>query len=157
SFRRHVATAALAAGRALGWLCIQAPRIVLQQPLVRSVLASRAFALFKQFLLKPMLWTVPLAGVLNWLLGNRWTSGGGSLAWFVGVAVLLNSRLGRDLEETATDWFVRTWKQIHSDFLPGIFWFVMGIFKRCLDGSERLLYAVDEWLRFRAGDGRWTL
>jgi hypothetical protein len=33
----------------------------------------------------------------------------------------------------------------------------MGFFKRLVEGAERLLYTVDEWLRFRSGEGRLSL
>jgi hypothetical protein len=32
----------------------------------------------------------------------------------------------------------------------------MAVFKRLLEALDRLLYTVDEWLRFRTGDSRWT-
>ncbi len=156
AFRAGVARWLSSGVRAFGWFCVDVPNAVLQQPLVRLVLESRPFTLLKQFLLKPLLWSIPVASLFLLLAGKRLGSLS-TLAWFLAMTLLLNSRFGRDLEETATDWLVRAWKQIHSDFLPGIFWWVTGIFKRCVETSERLLYAVDEWLRFRAGDGRWAL
>lgn len=157
AFRAAVLAALSASARALIWLWLEVPRAIMQQPLVKSMLASRPFLWVKQFLLKPLLWTIPVGVLLAVLPLSRTTGAATSLAWFLGTALLLNSRLGRDLEETASDWLARTWKQIHSDFLPGIFWWIMGLFKGFLETSERLLYAVDEWLRFRAGDGRWAM
>src|SRR5262249_41408447 len=61
---------------------------------------------------------------------------------------------GRALEETATDWWMRTWKQIRGDIIPGLFWLIVSAFKQLLNLSEKVLYTVDEWLRFREGQGR---
>ncbi len=41
--------------------------------------------------------------------------------------------------------------------LPGVFRLVMSAFERVLEGVERLIYAVDEWLRFRAGQSQGRL
>ena len=35
--------------------------------------------------------------------------------------------------------------------LTGLFWLVMDLSRRLLQGIERLLYTVDEWLRFKSG------
>src|SRR5262249_49609919 len=81
---------------------------------------------------------------------------GGALA-FAGATVLLHSRIGRDLEEVVADNLARTWEQLHADILPGILRWIIGFFKQLVEGVERLLYTVDEWLRFRSGESRLAL
>jgi len=71
------------------------------------------------------------------------------------VVLFLASRLGRDFEEAATDWAARRWEYLR-DFLPGLFRLSADVFKRCLETIDRGLYAVDEWLRFRHGESRFT-
>src|SRR5262249_41858893 len=68
------------------------------------------------------------------------------------ATLLLNSALGQQLEEAATDALVRGWHLLSVDLFPGLFRWVMRLFKRLLEGVERVIYTVDEWLRFRQGD-----
>jgi hypothetical protein len=76
---------------------------------------------------------------------------------FVLASFLLRSRWGLLLEETATDWLVRTWHLVRSDLVPGLVRWILYVFRRLVDGVERVLYTVDEWLRFRRGDSRLSL
>ncbi len=80
---------------------------------------------------------------------------GGGLVFFV-VALLINSRLGRDFEEAIIDRAVREWEYVQG-LVPGVFRLVMEIFKTILEGLDRFFYTVDEWLRFRGGQGRVAL
>ena len=52
---------------------------------------------------------------------------------------------------------LRTWQLFSNDLIPGLFRLIMAFFRRLLDDVERLLYTVDEWLRFRTGDSRSSL
>jgi hypothetical protein len=120
-------------------------------------LASRLWWVCKQFLLKPAL----VAGVAV-LVALPFGAGpepmaACALAAFVASLVFLNTRLGRDLEDLVADWMARWWEHVRSDFLPGLFRLVVSVFKRLVEGVERLLYTVDEWLRFRTGDSRLSL
>jgi hypothetical protein len=72
------------------------------------------------------------------------------------ISLLLNSRFGRDLEENVTDWLVRRWEEFRG-VVPGLIRLVQDIFKGLLETVDRVLYTVDEWLRFRSGEGRFTL
>jgi hypothetical protein len=68
--------------------------------------------------------------------------------------VLLNTRLGRDVEEAATDWALRYWAWVSIDLAPGLLHLVMDASRWCLEGVEQGFYRVSEWLRFRSGEGR---
>ena len=67
------------------------------------------------------------------------------------LSLALNSRPGRNLEEVAADAIVEGWHRIGLPFVSGLFWLVIDLSRRLLQGIERLLYTVDEWLRFRSG------
>ena len=134
------------------------PARLLAIPLFRWLFASRAATIFWRFLLKPLIATLPV-----WLLGPRFgldhraveLSAAGV---FLLATVLFNSRLGRDVEEILADEAVRAWRQFWLDIVPGLFRLVLQTFDRILEAVERLLYAVDEWLRFRSGQSaadRW--
>ena len=73
---------------------------------------------------------------------------------FLPVSVLLNSRFGRDAEEILADSAVRLWRELVLDVIPGLFRLILATFDGILEAIDRLLYAVDEWLRFRSGQRR---
>jgi hypothetical protein len=153
AFRRAVAGGLRLLGRGLRAVFVDGPAWVLRQPLVRGVLDSGPLALFRRYLLKPLLWAgVGAAAVTLFGLdgsGAAWTGA----AVFVGAVLFNNSRLGRDIEEALTDEAVRAWRHVSLDVFPALFHVIMDFFKLLLDYVERVLYAVDEWLRFKEGDG----
>lgn len=77
----------------------------------------------------------------------------GSWGWFAFAIVVLfiNSPTGR----AASDWFEETlsdtWRQIHANLIPGFISWVQLLFRELAGLVERVLYAVDERLRFRQG------
>lgn len=144
-------------GRALRMTLVAFPTYVLRLPPVRWLLESRFIRLLVHYLLRPA-----LAAMLSGLLGR---AAGlqpfpsfllGAAAFLVGC-VLLNTRLARDLEEAITEWLVRIWHRLNVSLLPALFQFIMNVFKNLFEGIDRLLYTVDEWLRFRSGDSQWSL
>ena len=69
----------------------------------------------------------------------------------------LNSRVGRDTEELTREFFARIWYRIRVHLVMGLFTLIVDVFRTLMDGLERILYAVDEWLRFRSGESNLTL
>jgi hypothetical protein len=124
---------------------------------VQKVLHSRLFRLTVRFVAKPAVWTA-----IIWLAfplqGIPWPT----LVWraailFLGLNLLLNSRLGRTIEEMVADWAVQTWQRYGLRFIMGLFWWMVDFFKSMLEAVERLMYSVDEWLRFKSGDSDWVM
>ncbi|MCZ2341759.1 MAG: hypothetical protein LC104_08175 [Bacteroidales bacterium] len=76
-----------------------------------------------------------------------------SWGWFTFAIVVLftNSPTGR----AASDWFEEalsdTWRQIRANLIPGILSWIQLLFRELAGIVERILYAVDERLRFRQG------
>ena len=155
-FRRGVWEAVKACGRAIRFLLIDCPRWLVHLPLVEQVLNSRLSLFLFRFVFKPLLPTI-----LLWALLPAGTSGGRPwglpAAFFVVLSLALNSRAGRNFEELAADAVVEGWHRIGLRILTGLFWLIIDLFRGLLQGIERLLYTVDEWLRFRTGQGRATL
>jgi hypothetical protein len=133
------------------------PAAILRLPVVRLVLQSRAYLFFYQFLGKPLACTLPVTAVL-WLVGAEpeWTWGL-SAGVLVLASVVINTPLGLLAEETTTDWLVRTWQLIRDDLVPGLFRFIIYLFNRFKERVERIIYTVDEWLRFRSGESTLSL
>jgi antitoxin component HigA of HigAB toxin-antitoxin module len=144
-------------GRGLHTVFIHGPVWVLRQPFLQALLRNR----FWVYLRRCVFWPCALAaaGVLvGWLyqLLPQTTACIAVFLFLLGV-LLLNTRMGRDLEEALTDAFVRVWLWISVDFVPGLFRLIMDVSRWCLEGLEQVLYTVDEWLRFRGGDNALSL
>lgn len=136
---------------------IDATRWLLRLPWMRIVLQSRQFRMAMRFVVKPLAYTAVAWFALPFehIPWSRALPSG--MAIFVAVNALLNSRAGRELEEMATDWLVQAWHRVGVRVLTSLFWLVMDLFKGLLQAIERVLYTVDEWLRFRSGEGRASL
>jgi hypothetical protein len=156
-FRRVVWRVATAVGRLVRAVVLDLPFWIARWPLVRRFLDSRLFLLTEQYLFKPLFWTVVVCLVIPF----HWTTWPSSvlriLAVFLAVNLVLNSRLGRDMEETVTTFVVDSWHRFGLRILTGLFYFTWDLFWALLQGVERVLYSVDQWLRFRSGQGRLTL
>ncbi|MBN1394914.1 MAG: hypothetical protein JW959_07820 [Pirellulales bacterium] len=132
-------------------------RWIVQSRLLRQIFHSRPFTIVYRFVVKPTIWTA-----IVWYLAPRDDPGLRTPAWeialiFIVFALLLNSRVGRNAEEVAVDWTVRGWRRFGLRVIAGLFWFVVDAFRRFLALVERLMYSVDEFLRFRSGEGRTAL
>jgi len=146
-WRRGVAAARL--------VVIDWPAALLAAPALRRFLQSWPVLLGTRFVLKP----VPLAALVWVALGAGGIDPGRRvpltmLAFLISTA-LINSRLGRDLEEALGDWVVRHW-HYWRDVLPGLLRWFIDFFKGFLELVDRGIYTVDEWLRFRGGENRLT-
>ncbi len=133
------------------------PRAILRWRWVDWLLKSFPMMLFRRFLLAPLLATtvfwklLPILGVYGNL--NSWWG----IAIFLASFMMLNSRVGRDTEELAREFFSRAWYRIRVHLVMGLFTLIIDVFRAFMDGLERVLYAVDEWLRFRSGESNLTL
>ncbi len=132
------------------------PSWVIRRDWVRRIFESPAFSFAWRAVLIPLapaalLWLLrpPSAGPLQAIAGPALI--------FAATSILLTTRAGRDLEELAVDSFGRAWAWFISSLVPGLFRLVMETFDRVLEAVERVLYTVDEWLRFRGGQGRSAL
>jgi hypothetical protein len=150
-FRGLCAKALVGAGRIGRRVLVDVPAWVLDLPLVRFVVGSRPFQVFRRYLFKPLVVTA-LAGMLIAVNSDGEVTLGSSLLIFFVAFVLLNSRFGRNVDEMVTDWVASTWYRIRMHVFAALFRFVMDLFNRLLEAIERFLYTVDEWLRFRAGE-----
>ena len=149
---------AVGLGLSLAWHGVRAilfefPRAVLQSPVVRQVLDSLTFLLFLRFVLKPLPLGV-LTAALFWKCGvDPGHAALSGVITLLAVSAVINSRPGRHLEELAIDWTTHRWEYLRG-LIPGLFRLVVDFFKGILEAVDRFLYTVDEWLRFRQGQGR---
>jgi hypothetical protein len=156
-FRRAARRAWRTLARGLRLLFYDGPRWILRQPLVRRVLDSRVAAVLGHWILAPLVPTALLLGLGRLARPSGHVSPRGAGVAFAAVSVLWNTRFGRDVEEVLSDEIVRAWRGVRVDLLPALYRLIMDTSHRVLDAIERVLYSVDEWLRFHAGDRRGTV
>jgi hypothetical protein len=129
------------------------PARFLRLSAVRRLLKSSAVYFIRKFLIWPAIPTALICWALprlyKTILEQPWTNWGIVL---VAMSVILNSRVGRDVEELSAEWLHSTWNRIRVHIFVALFDLVMDFFKRLLEGFDRVLYAVDEWLRFKSGE-----
>jgi hypothetical protein len=154
SFRRGVGMVLYYLWRLVRGVLYDLPAAFLRLPIVRHILQSKPFILFYQFLGKPAAWTVPIV-LLLWLFDvPPEVLLAVSAGIFVAISALINTRAGMIVEEAATDWLVHTWEMVRDDLLPGLFRWIMWVSRRVREYVEQAMYIVDEWLRFRSGEGQ---
>ena len=156
-FRRAVGRFFSTAYRAFNSLAIEPIRWIVQSRLLQQIVHSRPFTISFRFVVKPLVWTV-IVWRLALLDEPSWRmSPGAAVSIFLAFNLLLNSRLGRNAEEVAADWVVQGWHRFGLRAITGLFWFVVDAFRRLLAVIERMMYSVDEFLRFRSGESRMSL
>ena len=156
-FRRICWDLLVQTGKWLHWLVVELPREALPWEWLAQVWNSVPLQLARRLVLLPLM--------ITWL-GERWiwlVVGGKGASWqsmALTTALLsaaFNTRWGRDLQELAYEGAVRVWHQLGPRLLFAVIdWFVDG-FRVILQAIERLLYAVDEWLRFHSRENIFTL
>jgi hypothetical protein len=150
-FRRGVWQFFRASFRLARGLVVDLPLRVIRLPWVQRFLRSRPAVLGFRFVLKPLVLTAAAWQLIPARQSRPPTTLGTAVSLFLAMNLLLNSRLGRNVQEVLADWLVQGWQRYGIRLLSGLFYLVIDIFKGFLASVERLLYTVDEWLRFRSG------
>ncbi|MGH7140477.1 MAG: hypothetical protein ACREHD_32480, partial [Pirellulales bacterium] len=153
-FRRACLRACRALYRMARWLAVDLPAWLLKVPLIQTLLASPIYRFAGRFVIKPIVFTALILAAFRSLSQTRAAATSNGVAIFFLVNLLLNSRLGRNAEELITDWVVHNWDRFRLRVLGALVQMVMDFFNRVLDTVDRFLYSVDEWLRFRSGQGQ---
>jgi len=137
-------------------LIFAVPNWLMSRPWIRRLFDSKAFSRFWRGVLVPGL----LASLVWAVQSPEWSRSQSLIASatvFLATCLALTTRAGRDLEEMAVDSVGRVWHSLIYNLLPGLFHLIMEIFARVMEAVERVLYTVDEWLRFRGGQGNSSL
>ncbi len=138
---------------ALKRLLFDWPVMLFRLPAVRGLLRSWPVVTLRKLVLWPLVPTALICGILPRLTATMPAQS--TVNWgivLVAMSVILNSRVGRDVEELGQQWLFTTWRRIQAHVFVALFDAIMGSFKRMLELFERFLYAVDEWLRFKSGE-----
>ena len=124
---------------------------------VRRIWRSRPMRLFRRFILNPALITFLICVVVPMASGQDIYAAWLMVTVFLALNLVLNSRTGRDAEEVTVEWVGAMWHRFTVGVIVGVFELIMSAFKRFLETFDRVLYAVDEWLRFKSGESSITL
>lgn len=139
------------------WTFYDVPLAVLKFPPIAWLMRSLPVMLFRRYLMTPIVLTLLYGKILPWL-GVTVPPQNWQILVFFGLTVaVFISRLGRDTEELFWDWVGKMWYRVRVHLIVGLFTLIVDVFRQVMDGLERLLYAVDEWLRFRKGESNLTL
>ena len=152
-FREACHSLAVAALRTGRWLFVDVPAWAWSFPLFRRVLQSWPLQLFYWYAVKPS-----AACAVIWLIRrDAFANPYGAVAIFLAANFILNSRLGRATGEAAAQSLGQFYQSLRAGLIPGLYRFVVNLFKQIVDAGEYVLVTVDEWLRYRAGEGGWSL
>ena len=157
SFRDQFLVVLRSLARGFRLFFVTFPAWILRNPLLRKILTSRPVALLWRVVVKPLLLAVIAWGATR-LVGLSPADASG-LALFVLLAssFVFNTRVGQRLEELCVEGVVEAWREVVDNLIPGLFHAIMEAFERMLQWVEKLLYSVDEWLRFREGQSPLSL
>jgi hypothetical protein len=157
-FRSTLIEAARSVGEGFSFLVFSLPQQLLKMPAVERFLRSRPVRVFRRYLYSPVVFTcvvwlmVPQEG--GWASrANPWLN---EVVFFASLGVL-NSALGRLLEEQLLETLSRAIRQIHATLIVGLLTWIVDLFRHAMNFLEGMLYAVDEQLRFRSDESRWSL
>jgi hypothetical protein len=133
-------------------LFVELPARVWRIAAVRRLLTSWPAQLGYFYVLKPLI----VWGLVAWWWPPALTAIGG-VSIFLAANFVLNSRLGAVAGEFVTRAVLGLYDLLRGGLLPGLYRLVVRAFKQVLDTGEYLLFRVDEWLRYRSGDGQVSL
>ena len=156
-FRHRVGQGLKVVWKGLRFVFFDLPAQAFDHPSVRRVMESRAVVQFRRYVVRPLVLAGLVAGACLWVGLDARITASVCGATFLLALLFFGSRLGRRAEEEATDWLARNWYWLRVDVLPGLLGLILWVFKEGLDRLERVLYSVDEWLRFRSGESKWSL
>jgi hypothetical protein len=156
AFRHTVMRGLRGLGRGLHKGLVEGPHWLATRPWVQAIWKSRAVRLGMRFVVKPLAfaeaaWLLTPRGVssrVHWIVLG---------AMFVAANLVLNNRAGRALEQAVLQWLRKLFARVTTEILANILRGILHFFQRALEYFDRAMYAVDEWLRFRAGQGKFSL
>ena len=155
-FRHACKRAILLTYRAVRNVLIDAPRYVIQLPLVQQALKGWPFLLFWSYVFKPAVvfallwWLMPRHFRISFTLPAQFST-------FLLLSAGLNTRFGRAVTEALLQSLANFYELLRAGLLPGLLRLLLWVFKQVTDGLEYLLHTVDEWLRFRQGESQISL
>ena len=158
-FRGMVWRLLRAMGRGLRTLVVDIPAWLMEVTFVKRLLASVPVVFFRRRLLMSTILTGVFCGLIPAVHWYRHPTPAMTGLVFLGLAALLNSRIGRDIEELSAERLQLIWHRVRVRVFVALFDLVMDFFKSVLEWLERILYEIQEWFYFKSNETRamlWT-
>jgi hypothetical protein len=142
-------------GQALGAVFVTVPKWLLALPPVERALEGKPARIVARHALLPAGIAIAVYLLLDWAIPREssWLLLGITLAAFAAVSAALATRVGDHAEDLFVEHVAPTWKMVSGKVLPGLLHAVVDFFRWAMDGLERVIYRVDEALRFQEGEG----
>ncbi len=133
-------------------ILFETPLLLLKLPFILNIWNANHFVRLRRYVIMPavlaVLWGRTLPWIFHWKLLEWW--------WVTALAFLasaiLNTRIGRDAQELTRDWIENAIHQLQARLVFAMIGWVVDFFRFMLSTLERVLYAVDEWLRFHSDE-----
>ncbi len=133
-------------------ILFETPLLLLKLPILLNIWNAKRFVQLRRYVIMPavlaLLWGRTLPWIFHWKLLEWW--------WVTALAFLasaiLNTRIGRDAQELTRDWIENAIHQLQARLVFAMIGWVVDFFRFMLSTLERVLYAVDEWLRFHSDE-----
>lgn len=157
SFRNLVIRGLRRILKGLRYIAIDLPIKLYQMPVVRRILRSTPFRILRSYVISPAAITLTSLYAIPMLFTRThpsWTLIGTT---FLLLSAAINSRLARDFKELSLEFISKHWRNIRAAVFVALIDWIFEFFKWLLNQLERVLYAVDEWLRFKSGESIVTL
>ncbi len=154
SFRKLVyglIAKALRFGRAI---LFETPMLLLKLPIILGIWNAEPFVRIRRYVIAPTVLTILFGRTLPWLFDWKLLEWWWIAAISVLASAILNTRIGRDAQELTRDWVENALHQLQARLVFAFIGWVVDFFRFLLSTLERVLYAVDEWLRFHS-DENW--
>jgi len=149
-FRGRLREGAFAVFSPVGRFAVEAPRYVLRHPALKQFLISWPFQVFIWYLVKPAI----LCLLFYFLIPGALDT---SLNWglaFLAANFVINSRAGQALGQTVSGAIYSFVNLLRGGLLPGLVRLIVAAFKHVVYLFESLLFAIEDWLRFRGGENQ---
>jgi hypothetical protein len=140
----------------LAWIFFRIPRFIVAQPFLRRLLARPIVrAAIRRALLPAaigaVVWFVT-PGTLGSLVRALLVAAGVAAA-----SLILGSRLGLWLEGYLVEQIAPTWRVLSRRWLPEILRLIIRIFAALIEGLDRLIHRIDDWIGFQRSRSRAVL
>ena len=136
--------------RQIRFVCITVPVTIFHTAFVQRIWKNMYFVRSRRIFLVPAAAAWLLLRGIPGLLGFAGAGLQQMLITATALSLVLNSRAGRDVQELTWEWLGNVLQRLHARIFVALLDFIVDIFRLFLNLIERLLYAVDEWLRFHS-------
>jgi hypothetical protein len=144
-------------GRGSYRVFVELPSAILSSRIVQRLARHPLTQYLRRVFAFPILVGLLSAGIATLYDVEPWQSVvSGTIAFAVSL-VFVHSPAGRRLYEFVAESVIDTGRFIWASLIPGLISSIVWAFREIATAVERVLYAVDEWLRFREGQSRESL